>query len=82
MRTSFMDFNRLDEAETEITVEYSISPYYAATWNDPAEGGEVEIIKAFNETDADIKLTDAEHEKFCNHIAENHDHSPPCDYDE
>lgn len=78
-RTHFTTLNRLDENETEVQVEYSITPYYPATYDDPAEGGEVEIVGAWTKGDdgADVKvtLTDAEDEKFSQWIAENHDHN-------
>ena len=72
-RTFFMDFNRLDPDETEITVEYSITPHIPATWDDPAEGGEVEIVKAFTTDDPDVTLTADECQKFAEHIAEHHE---------
>lgn len=79
MRTSthFTDFERDDE--TVVTVEYTISPFDPGNTYGPAEncyppeGGEVEIIKVFNDA-GPVNSTDAEDEKWCAWIAENHDH--------
>ena len=90
-RTYFMDFNRLDEAETEITVEYTISGgcpahYGSLTYpGHPAEAPEVEIVRAWvippkgqSDKDApDITLTEAEDEKFRQYIIENHEDEGP-----
>jgi hypothetical protein len=82
-RTYFKDFEREDG--TEITVEYSITPYDSGVSSGPAEicyppeGGEVEILKAF--TDAGpIDLTDDEERVWPQDIFENHDFSD--DYDD
>lgn len=82
MPTYFQAFNRLDEAETEITVEYSISGGCAAQTYGPAENCypaeslEVEIVSAWIDDGSVeqrlVALTDAEDEKFCTWIAENH----------
>lgn len=83
-RTYFQTFNRLDEAETDITVEYSFSPGSPATWDDPAEGAEVEIIKAWVGDDFDIgevSLTFAETDKFKQWLSENHEDDGEPDYD-
>lgn len=76
-RTYYADFERDDE--TEVTVEYSITPYDSGNTYGPAEncyppeGGEVEIVKVFSDTDTDIKITDAEDEKWRQSILERHD---------
>ncbi|MEJ0093306.1 MAG: hypothetical protein WDN46_07690 [Methylocella sp.] len=83
-RTFFQTFER-DDGETEITVEYSISDYLPAqTYGPPesccpAEGGEVEIVKAWTtaEPSQDITLTDAEEQRMSTYIQEN----PPPDDD-
>ncbi|MCC6480305.1 MAG: hypothetical protein IT552_14000 [Sphingomonadaceae bacterium] len=77
IRTHFMELERDDG--TDVTVEYSISAYDPGVCSGPAEacyppeGGEVEIIKVFNDA-GPVKSTDAEDEKWSAHIAENHDH--------
>jgi hypothetical protein len=85
-RTYFESFNRLDEDETEIKVEYSINAGCPATYDSPAESGEVEIVGAWIDdgTEAGIlvKLTDAEDAKFRQWIAENHDHDDGPDPDD
>jgi len=72
-RTHETTFDRDDE--TEVTVEYTITGVVPATWWEPAEGGEVEIVKVTNADGVEIKWTDDEDEKWCNWIAENHDFS-------
>jgi hypothetical protein len=82
-RTYYATFERDDE--TEVTVEYSISAYDSGNTYGPAEncyppeGGEVEIVKVFSDTNPDIKWTDAEEQKWSQKIFEDHDFD---DYDE
>ncbi len=82
-RTFFQDFDRDDE--TEVTVEYTISggcaPHYGSMNypGHPGEPPEVEIVKAFNDAGA-VTLTQAEDERMCLWIAENHIDEP--DYDD
>lgn len=79
-RTHETTFERDDE--TEVTVEYTISPVIPATWYEPAEGGEVEIVRVTDADGVEIKWTDDEDEKWCSWIAENHDFSDDYeDYD-
>jgi len=86
-RTYYMDFERDDE--TEVTVEYSITPYDPGNTYGPAEncyppeGGEVEIVKVFSDADPDVKITDDEDTKWCREIFERHDFSDDyCGYDD
>jgi hypothetical protein len=78
-KTHFMNFERADESE--VSVEYSITPYDpGVTWGPaetcyPPEGGEVEIVKAwFEPSGGEFTPTDAEINKWSNYIAENHDY--------
>lgn len=73
-RTFTQGFNRLDDDETDITVEYTVGRYYPATWEQPAEGGEIEIVQAWinGGTSQIIELTPAEHDKFHLWLMENH----------
>lgn len=84
-RTFSQDFDRDDE--TEVTVDYTISGGCAAHYGSmtyaghPAEAPEVEIVKAY--TDAGpVVLTQAEDERFCQWIIENHEDEgdDPADY--
>lgn len=71
MRTHEAEFERDDGSH--VFVSYTISSVYPATYWEPAEGGEVEITAV---TDADgkaVKWTDAEDDKWCSWIGENHD---------
>lgn len=83
-RTFFQDFDRDDESP--VTVEYTITGGCAAqTYGPPedcypAEPPEVEIVKSFNDA-GPITLTDAEDERMCLWIAENHEEDEP-DYDD
>ena len=85
-RTYYKTFEREDE--TEVTVEYSISPYdsgntYGHAENCyPPEGGEVEIVKVFSDTDTDIKWTDEEDAKWSQKIFEDHDFDDYDDYED
>jgi len=85
-RTYYMTFERDDE--TEVTVEYSISDYdYGVSSGPdelcyPPEGGEVEIVKVFSDTDPDIKITDAEDTKWSQKICEKHVFDDYDDYDD
>lgn len=94
-RTFTMDFTRLDEAETDVTVAYHFQPgrpaytprgEYAPI--DPPEGPEVEIVGAWLAAGGDriatriaVKLTDAEEERFCEVILEIHEDNDCPDYD-
>ena len=81
-----------DDGETEIEVEYTATPIIPATGptyacgGQPAEGGEVEIVKAWwvpdptgAATSVAIELTDAEIERIEIEIAEN---LPDDDYED
>jgi len=60
----------------EICLEYTVSSFRSATYFEPSEGGEVEIIKAWTEpSGVDYFPTDDEAEKWAQEIAETHDHS-------
>lgn len=83
-RTHTMKLNRDDEQETEVTVEYTISPYIPATGpsyssgGEPAEGGEVEIVgvtvtNPLDRVTVAIKWTDAEDDRWSTYICENHE---------
>ena len=86
-RTHFIDWTRDDEAETDITVEYTISGGCAAHYGSlnypghPAEAPEVEIGDAWIFSPTPIKradriavnLTDAEELKLRDWIIENHE---------
>ena len=83
MRTNTYSAVR-DDGETEIEVEYTTTPFVPATGptyacgGQPAEGGEVEIIKAWwvpdptgAATAVACELTDAEIDRLTIEIAEN-----------
>jgi hypothetical protein len=84
MRTYLKDFNRLDADETPITVEYTVSKRYRAVlWGDnsrPAEGGEIEIIKAWGDLGR-VTITDVEEEKFRSWLEDNHKDAGSVPYD-
>lgn len=83
-RTYFQTFTRLDEDETDITVEYSASGGHPGSWDEPPEGPEIEIVSAWiddgTEQCIDVTLTDAEVQKFTEWLQENHEDDEP-DYD-
>lgn len=63
-----------DGTETAVTVEFTQTPNISATWDDPAEGGEVEIVKAHTEAEGwSAKYSDAENEKWTTWLMENHE---------
>ena len=65
----------------EICIEYTITALRPATYWEPAEGGEVEILKAWIEPSGkDHIISDEEYEKWSETIAEQHDHSGSGDY--
>ena len=65
----------------EICLEYTITSLRPATYWEPAEGGEVEIIKAWIEPSGkDYNISDDENEKWSRKIAEEHDHSDSGDF--
>jgi len=75
-RTYFHNTTREDR-ETEIVVEIEVTSWGSpATWDDPAEGMECEIIDAWlasdgNKADAPrITLTDDEDQRICTEFAE------------
>lgn len=95
-RTHFMDWTRDDEAETDIVVEYTISPGRPAYTPrgehapiDPPEGAEVEVVAAYlappkgellAKNAPQITLTDAEVERLVDYILENHEDDGPDEY--
>jgi hypothetical protein len=85
-RTHYMTFER--DNETEVTVEYTITPYDPGNTYGPAEncyppeGGEVEIVKVFSDTDPDIKWTNDEDQKWSQKIFEDHDFDDCDDYED
>lgn len=70
-RTHLTTFERDDG--TEVTVEYTITPIIPQTYWQPAEGGEVAIVKVTGENNVEIQTTDEEDEKWCLWIFENHE---------
>jgi hypothetical protein len=80
MGTRWADFCRDDDDETEIEVEFEITPYVPqrtygpAELCYPAEGGDVEIITARLKTNGcviEVNLTEAEHDRITNWLLEN-----------
>jgi predicted dehydrogenase len=73
--------------ETEVTVEYSISGGCSAHMGSltyaghPEESPEVEIVDVFTESGS-LKWTDAEDERWCQYILENHEDDGPDPDDE
>lgn len=67
-RFTFTTFIERGDDELEVRVTYTCTPFVAATYWQPAEGGEVEVIKAeFVGVDAasmPAPLTDAEFDKL------------------
>jgi len=59
MRFSFTHYIERGDEEIELAVAYDVSEYYEATREQPAEGGEVELISVKCEG-KEIALTDAE----------------------
>jgi hypothetical protein len=78
VRTHEATFERADE--TEVCVEYTITAVVPATWGEPAEGGEVEIVCVTDKDGNPVKWTDEEDDKWVQWIAENHNHWD--DYDD
>ena len=54
--------------EMEYTITGTVSPYYPATFNDPAEGGEVEIEKVIQHhpIDGDVEIDSDEWSSWLN----------------
>jgi hypothetical protein len=83
-RTHFYTFEREDE--TEVSVEYSITPYDPGVSSGPAEicyppeGGEVEILQVFSETLESVVLTDAEERDLPSTIFEQHEFDDDREY--
>ncbi|TQI72948.1 hypothetical protein FHT98_0668 [Bosea sp. AK1] len=83
-RTHFQDFDRDDESP--VTIEYTASGGCSAHMGSmtyaghPGEPPEIEIVKAFNEA-GPVTLTQAEDERMCLWLAENHEDDEP-DYDD
>lgn len=85
-RTHYTDFERDDG--TEVTVEYSITSYDPGVSSGPPEicyppeGGEVEIVKVFSDTNHDIAWTDDEDTKWSQKIFEDHVFDDYDDYED
>lgn len=60
-RFQFMVEHMIGKSDVELVVTYSVTPFVAATYWQPAEGGEVEIISIKHEGKA-FTLSDAEEE--------------------
>lgn len=58
-RFQFTDEHMIGRREVELVVTYSVTPFIAATYWQPAEGGEVELI-SIKHGGQPITLTDAE----------------------
>jgi hypothetical protein len=59
------------DEEIELVGTYCVGRYYPATWEQPAEGGEVEILTLALPPDGmQINLTDAEEEKILDALNE------------
>ena len=52
---------------TDMTIEFDWSPYEPATWDSPAEGGEVEVLAIFI---GDQEVTDLLDDKIVNMVRE------------
>jgi hypothetical protein len=63
--------------EFDVEIEYTITPYYPATWDDPAEGGEVEIQGAYTKDGLPYPWTDRQDAEWCDWISENHKDDGP-----
>lgn len=48
-----------EDVTLDVTVTYTVSPYYPATYYQPAEGGDVELVSV-TANGNDVALTDAE----------------------
>lgn len=66
--------NLSDEEETEVKITYTYSPGYRATWTQPAEGPEVEIIGAEAGNGYAIELSEADEDRIWKWLIQNHDH--------
>lgn len=76
-----------DDREIEIVVEYDATPFVPATYWQPAEGGEIEILGAFVEGGAlDPPLTEEEEGAIIDYLYESmgdrdFDDGPDDDYE-
>lgn len=72
MKFSFTAYIERDDDELEVSVTYDVTPFIEATYWQPAEGGEVELLKAvFVESDTlPAPLTDAEESKLIDECEE------------
>ena len=65
-----------DGKDIEVSVEFDATPHIAATWFDPAEGGEIEILAVFDGAVAiDPPLTEAEESRLLDYLYESMDDS-------
>lgn len=65
-RTYFHTFTRDDDSE--VTLEYTYHPGEPASYDDPGYGPEIEIVSILDDT-----LTEAEDERACSEISEQHE---------
>jgi|WetSurMetagenome_2_1015567.scaffolds.fasta_scaffold01778_26 hypothetical protein len=61
--------------EFDVTVEYSASRYYPATWDGPAEVGEIEITGAWTADGLPFSWTHDQDQAWSEWISENHDYN-------
>ncbi len=66
-----------DDQEIEISVEYTATPHVPATYWQPAEGGEIEIVAVTLEDGSklDPPLSEDEESVIIDHLYESHDDS-------
>lgn len=67
MEFSFTTYVERGDDELEVQVTYNLTPFIPATYWQPAEGGEIEIVEALFVADAasmPSPLTDDEYEKL------------------
>lgn len=70
MAPSMNAFITRDDEEIPVSVDFSATRYYPATWDDPAEGGEIEIEEVHSD-EGKIELSPEEHDALTRWLAEN-----------
>lgn len=69
------------DEDIELDVEYSVAPYYPATWHDPAEGGEITEMTVTRDGEP-FALTDEEQNALDQWVYDHHDYDDDYEYSE
>lgn len=82
-RTFFSNYSiQRNDEDIELEIEYTATPYVPATYWQPAEGGEIEIVEVLGPAGKGFVLTDDEESKVIDYLYESFDDDVFNDYED